>query len=206
MTIFLVGNSFDEIQGNLLFKNLKFVNANQSYSYNDFIIETKFLNGLRSLKTINSNLINFDLYGEFLLSELPYLFQNAIAEVYSFIPSRKVKLKQNVTFDLSVFSGNLNAIFPDLSLYDGVSFRGVLSADKQVSRIKLNIPKISYKETSFQNIDFQLDNQNPFFNTYLTIGIINTDVFEIKEFITMSKDSKEGLLFRTEFKGGNSAS
>ena len=206
LTIFLVGNSFDEIQGNLLFKNLKFVNANQSYSYNDFIIETKFLNGLRSLKTINSNLVNFDLYGEFLLSELPYLFQNAIAEVYSFIPSRKVKLRQNVTFDLSVFSGNLNAIFPDLSLYNGVSFRGVLSADKQVSRLKLNIPKISYKEISFQNIDFQLDNQNPFFNTYLTIGIINTDAFEIKEFITMSKDSKEGLLFRTEFEGGNIAS
>ena len=206
LTIFLVGNSFDEIQGNLLFKNLKFVNANQSYSYNDFIIETKFLNGLRSLKTINSNLVNFDLYGEFLLSELPYLFQNAIAEVYSFIPSRKVKLRQNVTFDLSVLSGNLNAIFPDLSLYDGVSFRGVLSADKQVSRLKLNIPKISYKETSFQNIDFQLDNQNPFFNTYLTIGIINTDAFEIKEFVTMSKNSKEGLLFRTEFEGGNSVS
>jgi hypothetical protein len=206
LTIFLVGNSFDEIQGNLLFKNLKFVNANQSYRYNDFIIETKFLNGLRSLKTINSNLVNFDLYGEFLLSELPYLFQNAIAEVYSFIPSRKVKLRQNVTFDLSVFSGNLNAIFPDLSLYDGVSFRGVLSADKQVSRLKLNIPKISYKETSFQNINFQLDNQNPFFNTYLTIGIINTDAFEIKEFITLSKDSKEGLLFRTEFEGGNGVS
>ena len=89
LTLFLVGSSFDEIQGNLLFKNLKIVNANESYSYNDFIIETKSLNGLRSLKTINSNLINFDLYGEFLLSELPYLFQNAIAEVYSFIPTRK---------------------------------------------------------------------------------------------------------------------
>ena len=206
LTLFLVGSSFDEIQGNLLFKNLKIVNANESYSYNDFIIETKSFNGLRSLKTINSNLINFDLYGEFLLSELPYLFQNAIAEVYSFIPTRKVQPKQNVTFDLSLFSDNLNPIFPDLSLYEGVSFRGVLSADKQVSRLRFNIPKISYKEISFQNIDFLLDNQNPFFNTYLTIGIINTDAFEIKEFITMSKDSKEGLLFRTEFEGGNSLS
>ena len=88
LSVFLVGGSFDQIQGNLLFKNLSFENVNETFRYNDFIIETKILDGFRSLKTINSDLFNFDLEGKFLLSQFPYLFQNAIAEVYSFIPRK----------------------------------------------------------------------------------------------------------------------
>ena len=199
LTVYLVGNSFDKIQGNLLFKNLNFENANESFKYNDFIIETKLLNGFRSLKTINSDLINFDLEGKFLLSEFPYLFQNAISEVYSFIPKKKVKPGQSLSYDLSFTSGDLNAVFPNLSLCDSLLFRGLVSADEKVSKLAIRIPKISYKGISFQNIYFQLDNQNPFFNTYISVGNIISSSFRFKDFNTISKNSKGNVLFRTEF-------
>ena len=204
LTVFLVGKSFDEIQGNILFKNLNFENINETFSFNDFIIETKLSDGFRSLKTINSDLINFDLEGKFLLSQFPYLFENAIAEVYSFIPRKKVNPGQSISYNLNFPSGNLNAIFPDLSIYDSALFRGVFSADDKVSKLAIKIPKIIYKGIKFQDIDFQLDNQNPFFNAYLSVGsVISTD-FVFNDFNTISKDSNEGILFRTEFKGGAS--
>ena len=202
LTVFLVGNSFDEIQGNLLFKNLNFENVNETFSFNDFIIETKLLNGFRSLKTINSDLINFDLEGNFLLSQFPYLFQNAVAEVYSFIPKKKVMSGQSLSYDLSFPSGNLNAFFPDLSIYDSALFRGVLSDDEKISKLAIRIPKISYKGISFQDIDFQLDNQNPFFNNYISVGSVISTSFVFNDFNTISKESNEGVLFRTEFYGG----
>ena len=203
LTVFLVGGSFDQIQGNLLFKNLSFENVNETFRYNDFIIETKLLDGFRSLKTINSDLFNFDLEGKFLLSQFPYLFQNAIAEVYSFIPRKKVKPGQSLSYDLSVPSGNLNAIFPDLSILDNALFRGVLSAEEKVSKVAIRIPKITYQGISFQDINFQLDNQNPFFNTYISVGSIISSNFGFKDFNTISKDSNDGLLFRTEFTVGD---
>lgn len=203
LTLFLVGNSLDEIQGNLLFKNLSFENSTDTYGYNDFIIETKLIDGFRTLKTINSNLFDFDASGEFLLSAFPDLFQNAIAQVYSFIPKKKVKLGQSLNYDLSIPSGNLNPFFPELTMVDNAIFRGVLSADERVSKLVVKIPKIRYKGIDFENIDFQLDNQNPFFNTYLTIGKLAAGSIQIVDFNTLSKNDNGGLLFRTEFKGGD---
>ena len=88
--------------------------------------------------------------------------------MYSFIPRKKVNPGQSISYNLNFPSGNLNAIFPDLSIYDSALFRGVFSDDENVSKLVIKIPKIIYKGIKFEDIDFQLDNQNPFFNTYIS--------------------------------------
>ena len=200
--LFLVGNNLDEIQGNLLFKNLQFENNTQVDSFNDFILETSLTDKTRIIRTINSDIIDINVEGEFQLSKLNTLFNNAIAEAFPFFPKKKIQKNQELVYDISIETSHLNAVFPNLVIDKKAFFRGVLSTQDRVSKMTLNIPKISFKDINTEKIELQLDNQNPLFNTFLSIGKIKGDTYEINKFHTLGVKIGDTLNFRTEFFGG----
>ena len=105
LNLFFVGNHFDDIRGNVIFKDIAFENAFETFSYNDFIIETNLVNQYRSLKIINSDIISGQIEGGYKLSQLPSLFSNALSEVYSFMPFKRVDENQELSYDVRVQSG-----------------------------------------------------------------------------------------------------
>ena len=203
LNLFLVGETFDDIQGNLLFKNIQFENQIQVDSFNDFILETSLSNQKRIIRTINSDIVNINVKGEFQLSKLNSLFSNAIAEAFPFVPNKKIDKTQELVYDISVQTAHLNAVFPNLVIDKKANFRGVLSTQDNVSKMTLNIPKISFKDFNAENISLQLDNQNPLFNTFMSVGNIKSDAYEISEFNTLGVKTGDTLNFRTEFFGRN---
>ncbi len=203
LNLFLVGDTFDDIQGNLLFKNIQFENQIQVDSFNDFILETSLSNQKRIIRTINSDIMNINVEGEFQLSKLNSLFSNAIAEAFPFVPNKKIDKTQELVYDISVQTEHLNAVFPNLVIDKKAIFRGVLSTHDNVSKMTLNIPKISFKDFNAENIALQLDNQNPLFNTFMSVGNIKSDAYEISEFNTLGAKIGDTLNFRTEFFGRN---
>lgn len=203
LNLFLVGETFDDIQGNLLFKNIQFENQIQVDSFNDFILETSLSNQKRIIRTINSDIVNINVEGEFELSKLNSLFSNAIAEAFPFVPNKKIDQTQELVYDISVQTAHLNAVFPNLVIDKKAIFRGVLSTQDNVSKMTLNIPKISFKDFNAENIALQLDNQNPLFNTFMSVGNIKSDTYEISEFNTLGVKIGDTLNFRTEFFGRN---
>jgi len=202
LNLFLVGNNFDEIQGNLLFQNLQFENFNEVNSFNDFILETSLTDKKRIIRTINSDIFDIDIEGEFQLSKLFKLFSNAIAEAFPFVPMKKIENNQELVYDISIEASHLNSVFPDLIIDEKAFFRGVLSTQDKVSKMILNIPKISFNDVETENIELQLDNQNPLFNTFISIGKIQGDAYEISEFNTLGVKTGDTFNFRTEFFGG----
>ena len=202
LNLFLVGNNFDEIQGNLLFKNIRFENQDQANSFNDFILETHYSDQKRIIRTINSDIIDINVEGEFQLSKLSSLFSNAIAEAFSFVSKKKIERPQDLAYDISLETAHLNAVFPDLVIDKKAVFRGVLSTQDNISKMTLNIPRIAFRDIDIENIALQLDNQNPFFNTFVSIGKIKSESYEISEFNTLGVRTDDILNFRTEFFGG----
>ena len=203
LNLFLVGDTFDDIQGNLLFKNIQFENQIQVDSFNDFILETSLSNQKRIIRTINSDIMNINVEGEFQLSKLNSLFSNAIAEAFPFVTKKKIDKTQELVYDISVQTAHLNAVFPNLVIDKKAIFRGVLSTKDNVSKMTLNIPKISFKDFNAENIALHLDNQNPLFNTFMSVGNIKSDAYEISEFNTLGVKIDDTLNFRTEFFGRN---
>ncbi len=203
LNLFLVGDTFDDIQGNLLFKNIQFENRIQVYSFNDFILETSLSNQKRVIRTINSDIMNINVEGKFQLSRINSLFSNAIAEAFPFVPKKKIDKTQELVYDISVQTDHLNAVFPNLVIDKKAIFRGVLSTEDNISKMTLNIPKISFKDFNAENIALHLDNQNPLFNTFMSVGNIKNDAYEISEFNTLGVKIGDTLNFRTEFYGGN---
>jgi hypothetical protein len=114
LNLYLVGNSFDDLQGNLLFKNIKFENIKQVDSFNDFILETSLSDQKRIIKTINSEIMEINVEGKFQLSKLNSLFYNAISEAFPFAPMKKIDNAQDLVYDIIVQTDHLNAVFPDL--------------------------------------------------------------------------------------------
>ena len=169
-TLFMVGNTFDELQGNLLFKDIQFENQTQVDSFNDFILETSLSDQKRIIRTINSDIIDINIEGEFQLSKLNSLFSNAIAESFPFVTKKKIEDAQDLVYDISVQTARLNAVFPDLVIDKKAIFRGVLSTQDNISKMTLNIPRIAFKGVYTENLAIQLDNQNPLFNTFISVG------------------------------------
>ena len=203
LNLFLVGDTFDDLQGNLLFKNIEFETQTQVNSFNDFILETLLHQQNRIIRTINSDIININLEGEFQLSELNSLFSNAIADAFPFMPKRKIEKIQELVYYISLQTAHLNALFPNLIIDKKAVLRGVLSNQDGVSKMKLNIPKITFKDLNAENIVIQLDNQNPLFNTFMSIGKIQSASYEISELNTLGVKIGDTLNFRTEFFGRN---
>lgn len=204
LNLFMVGNTFDELQGNLLFKDIQFENQTQEDSFNDFILETSLSDQKRIIRTINSDIIDINIEGEFQLSKLNSLFSNAIAEAFPFVTKKKIEDAQDLVYDISVQTAHLNAVFPDLVIDKKAIFRGVLSTQDNISKMTLNIPRIAFKGVDTENLAIQLDNQNPLFNTFISVGKIESDSYEISEFNTLGVKVGDTLNFRTEFYGRKS--
>ena len=201
LNLFFVGNNFDDIRGNVIFKNIAFENAFETFSYNDFIIETNFVNQYRSLKIINSDIISGQIEGGYKLSQLPSLFSNALSEVYSFSPFKEVDENQELSYDIRVQSGYLSAVFPALSVQEDAIFKGRLSSSINQSKLEFKIPSVSYKGVNTENFNLQIDTQNPIYSTFMSIGKISWERYSIHDFYTLGVRKNDTLSFRSEFKG-----
>ena len=131
INLFAVGNTFDELQGNLLFKNIQFESQTQVDSFNDFILETSLTNQNRTIRTINSDIVDINIEGGFQLSKLNSLFSNAVAEVFPILKKKKIEFSQDLVYDISVQTEHLNAVFPDLVI-DKKAFLEVFCQPKTI--------------------------------------------------------------------------
>lgn len=205
LNLFMVGENFDQLQGNLLFKNIQFENQNTLDSFNDFILETNLFGQRRIVRTINSDIIDINIEGEFQLSKLIDLYSNALAEAFPFAEKKNFDKSQDLIYDISVEANHLNKVFPQLLVDKKAIFRGILSTEDKVSKMTLSIPKITFNGISTENIEMQLDNQNPLFNTFISIGKIQSDSYTIQDFNTLGIKGLDTLNFRTEFSGEHQA-
>ena len=198
--LFLIGNTLDELQGNLLFKNLKFENKIKTNTFNDFIIETSLTDQKRIIRAINSEILDLNVEGKFQLSNINNLFINSIAEAFPFIQKKKFKTSQDLIYEIGVQTSHLNAVFPKLLIDKKAVFRGILSTEDNLSKMTLNIPMINFDEIYTENIEIQLNNQNPLFNTFMSVAKIETDSYQISDFNTLGVKKGDVLNFRTEFR------
>ena len=199
LNLFMVGKNFDHLQGNLLFKNIQFENQKTRNSFNDFILETNLSGQRRIVRTINSDIIDINIEGEFQLSKLIDLYSNALAESFPFVEKKNFNKSQDLIYDISIQANHLNKVFPQLLVDKKAVFRGILSTEDKVSKMTLSIPKITFNGISTENFEMLLDNQNPLFNTFVSIGKIQGDSYTIRDFNTLGIKRLDTLNFRTEF-------
>ena len=71
--------------------------------------------------------------------------------------------------------------------------------------MKINSPQFEFKGNSFEQLNFEIDNSNPVYNTYISLDSISTSNYRLSNFNFINAKKRDSLFFKTEFNGGRSA-
>ena len=70
-------------------------------------------------------------------------------------------------------------------------------------KLKFSTKTIDAFNVHLDNVQLEIDNKNPLYNTYVQMDSIVTKQYKVRDFSLINATSKDTLSFRTEFKGGD---
>lgn len=195
------GFNWDDLVGELKISSASITNASQTVFLNPISIKKKLSGMETELVISNSDCISGSAKGVFKMSELQKLFQNALHQVYPFLPQKTTSEGQYLSFKLKIYEKLLDALYPSMSISENIFLKGRLASDFMRSEVTLDAPILRWNDLELQNIHFQLDTKNPLYNSFVSVGDFKHKYYTGKEFNMISTQLKDTLYFRSEFLG-----
>jgi hypothetical protein len=196
------GNSLDDLIGSVNFKNSLYTNQKGNYFFKDFNITSSFLDSIRTIKVNSSEIIDGYVSGIFRFNEFGKLAQNSIGSIYSNYKPHKVIAGQNLEFKFKIYNKIVEIFYPEVEFSANTIISGSIEADEDLFRLNIKSPKIKAFKNNIDAVNLQIDNQNPLFNTQLSIKKVETPQYTISKLQLVNITLNDTLFFRTEFKGG----
>ena len=200
----ITGNSLDNIAGDVNFSKTVFQNVNDTYYFDDFKISSTFENDTTRIIDINSpDIITGYLKGNFRVKEMGRLLQNSLGSIYTNYRPHKISKNQRLAFNFKIYNKIVDVFFPEVTFDPNTFIRGNIIADEGDFKLNFKSPSIMAYGNVMDSIDVKIDNKNPLFNTYVSVGDMSTPYYDVKDFNLINTTLKDTLFFRTEFKGGS---
>lgn len=202
----LVGNSLDNIYGNISIDRASFQNKKKVYAFEELTI-TSFFNPerIRTIEIASGDFLKGNINGKFSFKDVIPMVENALGSTYSNFKPNKLNKGQYIQFNFGVFSQLLEIFYPEISLDDSTQVRGKIISDDNLLELNLKTKYIHLSDVKLKNINIQVDNKNPLFNTYIEIDSILHKSYKLSEFNLINITSNDTLYMRSEFKGGKKA-
>ncbi len=195
------GTNINDAYGYIQINHASYTNQEREFSFEDFGIVSGYdADGTRQLTIDSPDLIQGELSGNFRIEEIPVLFQNSIGKAYSNFKYSELSADQNMDFDLIIDDTFIDILLPKVELASNSKIKGRVASDARKFNLRLSSPAINAYGVQMDSINLQIDNDNPVFNTYLTINRVGTPVLNAKDFRLINITRNDTLLFRTEFK------
>ncbi|NNC50568.1 MAG: translocation/assembly module TamB [Flaviramulus sp.] len=195
-------SSFDDAVGKIEFKNTVYKNENDTYYFDKFDISSRFEGNMRYVEFNSPDIIEGELKGQFLFKDVPKLFQNSIGYIYTNYIPYKVKTNQSIDFNFKIYNKIVEVFYPTIELGKNTYIRGRVESNEQNFRLTFKSPKIKLLDYFANNIELQVDNKNPVFNTYIEIDSLNTKYYDVSKFNLINVTVNDTLFMRSEFNGG----
>lgn len=198
------GTTLDDMVGNISFTRTNYENVNDIYYFDDFAVTSSF--DEENTRTININspdIITGFMKGNFKVSELGKLVQNSLGSIYTNYRPFEISGGQNLSFNFKIYNKIVDIFFPEVRFDPNTFIKGKIVADEGDFKLNFESPSIAAYGNSADNIDLKIDNKNPLFNTFVSIGDLKTPYYDFKDFNLINTTLKDTLFFRSEFKGGS---
>ncbi|MFK5958227.1 MAG: translocation/assembly module TamB domain-containing protein [Lutibacter sp.] len=196
------GNSLDDLVGAVNFKNVLYTNQKGDYFFKDFNVTSSFLDSIRTITVNSSEIINGYIKGIFNFNELGKLAQNSIGSIYSNYNPYEVASGQYLNFRFNIYNKIVAVFYPEVILSANTSIRGTINSDDNLFKLSVKSPKIEAYTAIIDDLNLQIDNKNPLFNTQLKLKKVSSKFYEISKLHLVNITLNDTLYFRTEFKGG----
>ncbi len=200
----ITGNSLDDIVGDIKFTKTSFQNKNDTYYFEDFKISSTFeSDSVRTIDINSTDIITGYLKGNFKVRELGKLVQNSLGTVYTNYRPYEISGGQTLAFNFKIYNKIVDVFFPEVSFDPNTFIKGNIVADEGDFKLNFKSPSIAAYGNKADKIEVKVDNKNPLFNTYISVGDLSTAYYDVKDFNLINTTLKDTLFFRAEFKGGS---
>ena len=197
------GNTFDDIIGNAVFKNILYTNQDEEFNFKEFNISSSLKDSTKKIALVSEDIANGSLSGNFNFSELFSVAQNALGSMYTNYVPYAVEPNQYLDFNFTIYNQIVTVFFPDISIDDNTKIKGKIKADKNQLKVTFSSPKIEVQNNEIKDVLLRTDNQNPLYNSHLTASEFNTDYYSISKLNLLSLNQRDTLYFKSVFIGGN---
>ncbi len=198
----LNSSSLDDAYGKITFRNTSYRNENDTYNFKRFKISSRFENATRFIDIDSPDIIEGTLSGEFVIRDLIKLLENSVGNIYTNYKPNIVAENQRVNFNFKIYNKIIEVFYPEIELGKNTFIRGRMESDAQKFRLTFKSPQIKLLDNFAKDIEFQVDNSNPVFNTYVEVDSINTKYYNASKFNLINVTVNDTLFMRSEFSGG----
>lgn len=196
------GTTVDNARGSIAFKETFYQNERDNFYFDDFNIISSFNENVRTIEINSPDIINGKISGEFIVEDIPNLFQNGISSTYSnYIPA-EVTTNQYIDYEFTVFSKIVEVFVPQLQVGENTKVKGKVYSDQSKFTLDINSPEMLILNNYLGTVKVNVDNDNPLFNTYISIDSLNTGKYQFNEIDIINKTLNDTLYVESEFKGG----
>ena len=196
------GTTLDNATGAINIKNTTYKNQDKSYGFQDFDIVSSFRDTERTI-TINSpDIIDGKVSGQFKTKDIIGLVENSVGSIYTNYVPNIVEEGQYLNFRFNIYSKIAAVFFKDLTIGSNTFIEGRIETDEKGFELTFNSPEIKFKDYFANNININIDNSNPIYNTYIEIDSIGAGIYNASQFSLINVTKRDTLLIKSEFKGG----
>ena len=197
------GNSFDDLAGIINLENISYSNQKDNYYFNNAFISSTFdEENVRTINLSSSDMIDGKVVGKYKINQIKKIVENAVGSLYANYSPHKLQKNQFLEFDFTVYNKILEVFYPDVVIAENTRAKGKINADAGLFQFDFKSPLIDAFGNKFNNINIDIDNKNPLYNTYIQLDSINTKGYTIADFNLINLTMNDTLFVRTEFKGG----
>jgi len=197
------GTNIDNAFGDIMLLNTSYKNQNNLYYFDDLSVSSSFEGPVRTI-TINSpDVINGEVTGIFNLNEVGSLVENSIGSIYTNYKAKTITTNQYMEFDFDIYNQIVEVFYPEIELAPNTFIRGRVESDESEFRLTFKSPRIDIFDNMIEEINLQVDNTNPIYNTFFEADSVATDFYNFSEFSFINVTQRDTLFIRSEFKGGN---
>jgi hypothetical protein len=162
------GNDIDNVTGNILLLNTTYQNPQDLYYFDDLSIKSSFNEeGIRTIAVESPDVINGEITGNFKISEIDALVENSIGSIYTNYRPNTITSDQFIEFNFDIYNKIVEVFYPEVTLAPNTFIRGRVESDESEFRLTFRSPKIEAFGNMLKDINIQVDNTNPIYNTYV---------------------------------------
>lgn len=196
------GTNLNNFEGQIYLLNTWYKNENDNYHFRDLDITSSFDGEVRTIEIHSPDVINGKVEGVFDIKEVPAMVENAIGSLYTNYRPNKITTDQYLTFDFDIYNKIVEVFYPQITLAPNTFIRGSVESDESEFRLAFRSPKINAFNNLFEQVNIQVDNSNPLFNTFIEIDSVATKFYNVKDFNLINVTLNDTLYIRSEFRGG----
>jgi len=197
------GNTLDNVAGKVLLLNTSYQNQNDLYYFDDLEVNSTFnAEGVRTIAVNSPDVINGQVVGKFKVSEVGALLTNSIGSIYTNYRPNVITTDQYLEFDFDIYNKIVEVFFPEVALAPNTYIRGRIESDESEFKLTFKSPKIEAFGNMMKDINIQVDNNNPIYNTFVEADSVSTQYYNFSEFSLINVTLRDTLFIRSEFQGG----